>query len=175
MHTPRHQSLFPLSILRSNFVFLNFTQMEQTTLDFLWEKLFSNMLFSGTSFSIPVYHSDGISCFCRLSFLNPIGSLNPIRRIILGDVLFMFFSPVSPACFIVHFNRSCERPQALPNLSNLLHAYLGKRPTELLVSYFWENRQRIRSPNSCLTNAIQTYSKALLCLHSKCDSRKLHQ
>lgn len=56
-------------------------------------------------FSMAVYHIDGISCFCWLSSLNPIGSLNPIRRIISSDVHFMFLNSVFPGFLL---NRSCK-------------------------------------------------------------------
>lgn len=58
------------------------------------KKLFSTALFSDDAFSALAHDVDGISCFCWLKLLNPIGSLNPIKRFIFSDVLFKFFNYV---------------------------------------------------------------------------------
>lgn len=64
------------------------------TLSFKPKKLFSTALFSDDTFSALAHDVDGISCFCWLKLLNPIGSLNPIKRFIFSDVLFKFFNYV---------------------------------------------------------------------------------
>lgn len=58
---------------------------------FKLKKLFSTMFFTD-DVSSAIAHIDGISCFCWLKLLNPIGSLNPIKRFIFSDVLFKFFN-----------------------------------------------------------------------------------
>lgn len=55
-------------------------------------KLFSTVFFTDDAFSAISHDIDGISCFCWLKLLNPIGSLNPIKRFIFSDVLFKFFN-----------------------------------------------------------------------------------
>lgn len=62
------------------------------TLFFKPNKLFSTVLFTDDAFSAFAHDVDGISCFCWLKLLNPIGSLNPIKRFIFSDVLFKFFN-----------------------------------------------------------------------------------